>query len=157
MLADQTLETRMIKELVAQIPVAFETGADLSKRKVRMFDDRRRQQQRPARTAPLAFSASIVRLKRPKHVEKVLTKVLTIHVVHVHEVAAPDGLEAVDGTPLTTEPIEADEQISRVVDFYRARWLIEELFKALETGCAFEKRQLESMQTLDKAFALFQR
>jgi hypothetical protein len=33
--------------------------------------------------------------------------------------------------------------------------VIEEFFKALKTGCAFETRQLESMHTLDNALALF--
>ena len=33
-------------------------------------------------------------------------------------------------------------------------WLIEEFFKALKTGCAYEKRQLESLPTLLVALAL---
>lgn len=35
-----------------------------------------------------------------------------------------------------------------MIDIYRARWTIEEYFKALKTGCAYEKRQLESQKTL---------
>jgi hypothetical protein len=35
-----------------------------------------------------------------------------------------------------------------------ARWLIEEWFKALKTGCADDDRQLESLDTLRKAFTL---
>jgi hypothetical protein len=42
---------------------------------------------------------------------------------------------------MTTEPIDTPEQILAVVDGYRHRWKIEELFKALKTGCAYEKRQ----------------
>jgi hypothetical protein len=41
------------------------------------------------------------------------------------------------------------------VDAYRCRWVIEEYFRALKSGCAFEKRQLESMHTLLNALALF--
>ena len=55
---------------------------------------------------------------------------------------------------LTTEPIDTVEQIVRIVDWYRTRWLIEEFFKALKTGCAYEKRQLESLPTLLVALAL---
>lgn len=49
----------------------------------------------------------------------------------------------------------ADTQGSeRVVDIYRMRWLIEEYFKALKTGCAIEKRQLESKHALVNALAV---
>jgi hypothetical protein len=41
------------------------------------------------------------------------------------------------------------------VDAYRARWVIEELFKALKTGCQIEKRQMESYAALRIALALF--
>ena len=35
-----------------------------------------------------------------------------------------------------------------VVDRYRCRWIVEEYFKALKTGCAYSKRQMESAATL---------
>jgi hypothetical protein len=37
---------------------------------------------------------------------------------------------------------------------YRSRWVIEEYFKALKTGCSIEKRQLESYEALANALAL---
>jgi hypothetical protein len=40
------------------------------------------------------------------------------------------------------------------VDFYRARWTIEEFFKAIKTGCAFEKRQIEDLHGLLNVLAL---
>jgi hypothetical protein len=49
---------------------------------------------------------------------------------------------------ITNEPTETVAQIFAVVDSYRARWVIEEYFKALKTGCAFEKNQLESRRTI---------
>lgn len=48
----------------------------------------------------------------------------------------------------TTEPIETDENILAIIGHCRARWLIEEYFKSIKTGCSFEKRQLESYKTL---------
>jgi hypothetical protein len=154
MLADPTV-ARTIKEFVTMLPIAFEVYADISKRKVKMFDDRKRQQKRETRTAQLVFHAGIVRLKRPTLAEKELPNELELNVVHVREVGAPEGQEPVDWTLFTTESIDTDDQISRIVDYYRARWVIEEFFKALKTGCAFEKRQLESMHTLENALALF--
>ena len=59
------------------------------------------------------------------------------------------------GCAVRTEPIATRQQVEKVVDAYRARWTIEEYFKALKTGCAFEKRQLESFTALRNALALF--
>ena len=47
------------------------------------------------------------------------------------------------------------EDATAVVDHYRARWLIEEYFKALKTGCAFERRQLTHLAGLVRALAVF--
>jgi hypothetical protein len=56
---------------------------------------------------------------------------------------------------VTNEPIDTAEQVAAVVDAYRARWVIEEFFKALKTGCQIEKRQMESYEALLIALALF--
>jgi hypothetical protein len=42
-----------------------------------------------------------------------------------------------------------------IVDHYRSRWIIEEYFKALKTGCSFEKRQLTTYEGLVRALAIF--
>jgi hypothetical protein len=68
----------------------------------------------------------------------------------IHPVRAP-----VEWVLLTNEPIETAEQLLRIVDWYRARWVIEEFFKALKTGCAYEKRQIEDLHGLCNVLALF--
>jgi len=50
--------------------------------------------------------------------------------------------------------VDSEEQILEIVDCYRARWVIEEFFKALKSGCAIEKRQLESRESLENALGL---
>jgi hypothetical protein len=60
----------------------------------------------------------------------------------------------VDWKILTGEPINDIPSVLSVVDMYRKRWLIEEYFQAIKTGCAFEKRQLESFKTLSNALAI---
>ena len=80
---------------------------------------------------------------------------LDLHVVHVRELEAPEGCEPVVWNLITTERLETADDLKRVVDIYRARWMIEEYFKALKTGCAFEKRQLGSYTALLNALAVF--
>ena len=43
----------------------------------------------------------------------------------------------------------------RIVDYYRARWTIEEYFKVLKTGCAVEKLQLETAERLTVAISMY--
>ena len=49
---------------------------------------------------------------------------------------------------MTTEVIESTDDIDRVIEIYRKRWAIEELFKAIKTGCRFESHQLEDIKDL---------
>jgi hypothetical protein len=110
---------------------------------------------RAARLAKLRFSAVTVPLPRPESSQSCGLPALQINLVHVREVDAPPGEEAVEWRLWTNLPVDTPEQICAVVDAYRARWAIEEYFKALKTGCAFEQRQLESREALLNALAVF--
>ena len=46
------------------------------------------------------------------------------------------------------------QQVLWGVDTYRSRWIIEAFFKAIGTGCGYNKRQLDSAQHLLFALAL---
>jgi hypothetical protein len=119
--------------------------------------DRRIHPPREGRIAKLAFGATRVTLRSPKAVDgKTYPKSsLNIGVVRVHEIEPPAECEPVEWYLLTTEPIDSIEQITSVVDTYRARWRIEEFFKALKSGCAFGQRQLETRRSLLNAMAVF--
>lgn len=110
---------------------------------------------REARVAKLAFRATAVEIRRPKYVDKHQhADWVRVNVVQVHELETPDGVEPVEWTLLTTEPIDTPEQARRVVELYRCRWTIEEFFKALKTGCELERAQLESYAALLNLLAL---
>ena len=113
----------------------------------------RRNAPRSSRVATLEFTATPLKLSVPEYLAAGAG--LAVHVVHVREPNPPAGCEPVDWKLVTTEPIDTAADIERVVDAYRARWTIEEFFKALKTGCAFEKRQLESLPALLNALAVF--
>jgi hypothetical protein len=118
-------------------------------------EKRKRHPPRNARLASLHVAATQVRIKRPHHRHPSMPETCVLNVVHVWEPSPPDGETPVRWVLLTTEPIDAPEQILAIVDMYRARWRIEELFKALKTGCAFEQKQLESYEALTNALAIY--
>ncbi len=71
----------------------------------------------------------------------------------VVEVRGGEGDDEVHWLLVTDQPIETPEQMWQVVDWYRARWRIEEYFKALKSGCGYEKLQHRSADTLLNALA----
>ncbi|MBI4510910.1 MAG: IS4 family transposase [Deltaproteobacteria bacterium] len=110
---------------------------------------------RRARMAKLEFAGTEVTLRASSYIRGDLPKSLRVNVIHVHEVEVPEGLDPVEWRLVTTEPIDTPERILEAVDYYRSRWVIEEFFKALKTGCSIERRQLESLHALLNAVALF--
>jgi hypothetical protein len=109
---------------------------------------------RGERMAALSIRATTIELRRPQYAQTDTAK-LRLNVVQVFEPDPPHGEEPTCWTLYTTEPIATLEDQAAVVDHYRARWRIEEYFKAIKTGCAFEKRQLTSLDALIRALAMF--
>jgi hypothetical protein len=114
----------------------------------------RRKITRVARTAKLAIGSCTVELRRPK-TGHALAKSLKVNVVYAREKSPPRGEEPIDWLLVTTEPVDTKKQLLAVIDNYRSRWIIEDFFKALKTGCGFEKRQLETYDALTNALAVF--
>jgi hypothetical protein len=109
---------------------------------------------RKSRLAELCVRATTLTLKRPPTAPSAVEET-TLNVVDVFEPRPPKGQEAISWQLLTTEAIDTPEQVERIVDIYRARWVVEEYFKALKTGCAYERRQLMSLRALLNALAVF--
>jgi hypothetical protein len=111
---------------------------------------------RQGRQARLSIRACAVEVCRPASRTdlKDLAERVAVNVVEVVELEPPEGQEAVRWVLLTSEPIDTVEQVFQVVDLYRSRWLVEEYFKSVKTGCAYSKRQLESADTLLNALAV---
>lgn len=139
---------------VVGAPVLLEREVKLSRRTKTPSTKGRGHPRREERTARLAISSRSVTLRRPKTTKAAHPSELTVNVVNVHEPAPPDGEPPVQWLLLTSEAIDSREQVAAVVDAYRTRWLIEEFFKALKTGCAFEARQLRTIRTLTNTLGI---
>jgi len=107
------------------------------------------------RLASLSVAAIAVELPRTSESSNAEPATIGVNVIHVFEKKPPSGQPAVEWFLLTSLPIDTPETIAFAVDCYRARWVIEEFFKALKTGCQYESRQLESADSLLNALAIF--
>lgn len=69
-------------------------------------------------------------------------------VVRVWESDPPTGEEPIEWVLLTTVPVANLEAALTIASWYSLRWLIEEYYKCLKTGCSAEKRQLTEAEGL---------
>lgn len=111
---------------------------------------------RPARRAELTARFGPVTLTRPGTTpEAGLPKTVTVNLVEVIEENPPAGAEPVMWRLLTTHDIADAAMAWRVVGWYRARWLIEQLFRILkQQGLQLEDSQIETAGGLLKLTAI---
>jgi hypothetical protein len=147
-------ENLRISDLLANAKGTVERTVALSKRVKKNANLTNKHPAREARTARLALSATMVKIARPASADADAPEMLQVNIVEVREIQPPPGAEPVHWRLITTEPISKPSDLEHVVDCYRARWMIEEYFKAIKTGCAFEKRQMESLKTLLNILAI---
>lgn len=147
-----------LPELVNQTPIRMTRSVRIARRAPRKVGVLHvANPPRDARDVDLSIRAATITLQRPARFgrSRPFQDPVTINVVMVEEVSPPAGAEPVSWMLMTSEPIGSRADIAKVVDTYCTRWVIEEFFKALKTGCAFEKRQLESLSALENALAVF--
>jgi hypothetical protein len=108
---------------------------------------------RAARQAELEIRALTVNVK-PPHARARLASV-AYNVVLVSEVRGPADGTDVGWLLITTLPIDAVEEILRIIDYYVARWTVEIYFRILKTGCKVEEIQLETTHRLQNCLALY--
>ncbi len=71
------------------------------------------------------------------------------------EVGAPAGERPVCWRLLTNRDATTLQQVTELIEWYRARWEIEMFFHVLKTGWRVEALQLASLRKIDCALALF--
>jgi hypothetical protein len=109
---------------------------------------------RKARTATVSIRATQVTLHPPYRSGQRQPEV-TVNAVLVQEIDPPPDVEAIEWVLITSLPIGSNEEIERVVGYYRGRWPIEPYFRTLKTGCRVEQLQLEEVERLKACVALY--
>jgi hypothetical protein len=95
------------------------------------------------RTATVELRAGTVRLARPHVASRELPRTIELTMVEAREVDPPAGKTPLLWRLLTTLPATTAEQANEVVQFYRLRWRIEQVFRALKSdGLALDDSQV---------------
>jgi hypothetical protein len=146
----------MLFETLEQASVVLEREVILGRRSgKRRAKEVTRFPARETRTTQLEVRAQRIEISTAKGTPAHLPTSLCLNFVEIREPAPPENEEPVLWRLVTTEPIDTPAEIERVVDAYRARWLIEEYFKAIKTGCTYEELQLEDAHGLLVALAIY--
>jgi hypothetical protein len=143
-----------LKDAAKSAKRSFQREVPLSRRSRIPGAPGKRHPARAGRVARLSFSATTVEIPRTAKTKRPSSMSIVLNVVYVVERRPPPGEPPVEWFLLTDLPAKTPDQIAFVVDCYRGRWMIEEYFKALKTGCQYEKRQLESAHSLLNAMAV---
>lgn len=113
---------RLFKKLAAQ-PAAGQLAFDLPARRGR-----------PARAVRLAVRFAAMTLRQPRRgADARDPKAVSLYAVEVHEIDPPSRKQAVVWRLLTTHPVTALEDAVRIVELYRRRWAVEQLFRTLKS------------------------
>ena len=99
---------------------------------------------RPARLVTLALRFGPVSILRPQRgmppaARAVLPECVTLHLVDVREVGAPDAVQPIHWRLLTSHDVSSHDVSSlgtarKMLDYYRKRWIIEDYFRTLKTA-----------------------
>jgi hypothetical protein len=110
---------------------------------------------RPARKAKLALHVGRVTLKRPQSASSTLPKTVELNLVEVVELDPPAKAEPLHWYLLTTHEVSDTASAWRIVNWYKKRWTIEQLFRILKTqGLQLEDSRIETADRLLKLTAI---
>jgi hypothetical protein len=110
---------------------------------------------RPARTAKLALRFGSVTLKRPQGTSRDLPETVALTLIEVVECEPPAEIEPLHWYLLTTHDVSDRATAWRIVNWYKKRWTIEQLFRILKTqGLQLEDSRIETADRLLKLAAI---
>jgi hypothetical protein len=113
----------------------------------------------PARSAYVEVRFGPLTIPRPRDCSRFVRKCgienISMQVVEVREVKAPEGLKPLRWVLLASHAVESFEEALTVIEYYEKRPIIEEFHKALKTGCHLEQRQYRTAKRLEAVTAMF--
>jgi hypothetical protein len=114
-----------------------------------------RGDEKPERTATVTLQSAAVTIKPPQHRGKEKLPMPTVNALLIRELSPPDGIEPIEWLLLTTLPVGTFDEAVQCMTWYSYRWRIERYHYVLKSGCRVEKLQLETIDRLMRALAVY--
>lgn len=127
---------------------------EVSARRASSGDKRKRRQARTARAATVTVRSATVTLKPPYRPDQKLPAV-TVNVVLALEESPPTGEIAVEWLLVSDLDVSNAASAMRCLEYYTRRWDAEVYFRVLKSGCGVEKLQLETIERVVNALAVY--
>ena len=114
-------------------------------------------------TAPPKSSKTKARTKRLASCELRFRRVslpatdaepVSVHAVHIKEVAPPEGEAPVEWNLLTTVKVRNASEAAEIIGLYLQRWRIEDFFRVLKSGCRAEFLLFRTADRLQRAITI---
>jgi hypothetical protein len=145
-----------VRESVMATPVLFTREVTVRSRNAKTAcETRNRRVSRKARTATVEVRALTITLLPPHRSNGQSFAPVTLNAVLVSEVDPPEGEPPVEWILLTTLPIDTQDQVREIIQYYCVRWMVEVFFRTLKSGCRVEKRHFEHIDRLLPCLAVY--
>ena len=110
---------------------------------------------RTKRLARLSIAAAAVKVCAPSSKNGIHgNEPLPMWIVRVWEASPPLGEQPLEWLLLTNHPVTTADAALLVKTWYEWRWTVEELHKAMKTGCAIESLQFHDVDRMEPAIAI---
>ena len=108
------------------------------------------------RVATVELRFGEVTIRRPRHeMDRDLPKTVALRLIEVEEIAPPEGVEPLHWRLLTTHAVADAAAAWQCVDWYRMRWIIEQMHRVMKSqGLQLEASQVASAERLVKLAAI---
>jgi hypothetical protein len=155
--ADRRLESSRHKlwKVMAAQPIVGKRDQTVTQRgscRLRTGASRSARQRRVAKLSIRAHEVTLSWGGRGK--DKRLREPIAVNVVYVREAHPPKDTAPIEWMLLTSEPVDDFQKAMQVVDYYAARWMIEQFHKAWKSGCRIEQRRHQSPDNLERIAAI---
>ena len=80
---------------------------------------------------------------------------IEVNAILVKEHKPPKGEKPIEWVLLTNLPIETEEQVKTIIQWYVCRWEIEIYFRVLKNGCQVQKLQLETIERFEACLGIY--
>lgn len=132
-------------------PVCFQQKIEITRNHVHA-KGKNKQEFRESRIAETEVKVGQVTFKPPCGSSE--KESLKYNLVFVKEINVPEGTVPTEWMIITSLSIDSVENISKIINYYRLRWSIEEYHKILKSGCKIEDCLLEDTESMFRYITL---